>query len=110
MKACLANPVGQVPDSLPQLICEPLDSFTTVAWQAVHGQPGQGGYELSQRGVACDRPAAQPPVKPEDSVPAAVGGKVPGEHEEPDERFLGWTQEPEHPDLRGERRGQAAVA
>ena len=55
---------------------------------------------MSQRGVAIKCPAAQPPVKPEDSVPAAVGGQISGEHEEPEERFLGWTQEPEHPDLR----------
>ena len=48
---------------------------------------------------ATGRPAGSP-VKPEDSVPAAIGSKVPGEHQEPEEGYVGSVQEPEHPDLR----------
>ena len=102
MEADLANARRQVPAHPPELLGELPQDRPAVERQPRPRQPGKRGNELRERRIAGDGQPLGPPVEPEDRVPAAIGGEVPGEHEESVGGLLRPIEKPQHPYLRVE--------
>ena len=110
MEASFAYAVRQVPLNPPQLLGELSKCGITIGWQRRDGQLGQRGYEPGERRAFINQSPLRPPVKPEERIPAAIGGEVAGEHEAPVGRLLRVVDESEYPDLGMENVARAGPA
>jgi len=102
METHLADAVWQLPFDPPHLLGK-LGQDRVTAWrQRRHGQPAQRANKSNQRRITVVDPSRPPAIEPEDRVPAAIGGEVSREHQQPICGLLGFVAESEHPGLRVE--------
>ena len=100
MEASLANAGRQVPTHPPQVLGERRQRGMPVGRQLSDSEVGQRGNEAHKGCVARFPSSLQPPIKPEECVPTAIGGEVTGEHEQSEGSLLRLIQESKRPDLR----------
>ena len=98
----LADARRQVPLNVSQLLGEAGEGPVTLGWQRRDCQTGERSDELSERCVARAGLFSSLSVEPENRVPAAVCGQIPGEYEEPVGRLVRLIAKSEDPDLRME--------
>ena len=96
------TPAGRSHRTRPSCVGERGQGRPAVGRQPCDGELRQRRDEPRERLAARDGPLFGPSVQPEDRVPAAVVGEVPGEHEEAVRERLIPIEEPQHPDLRVE--------